>query len=166
MTSLRDGSVGSDSKRSVSMTSMRAGVTMMELLLVLLLSGMAMGVAVRESAQITDQRAVSSARDAVLTTAMIARSEAMQRGRPVFVRVRPDVGLVQVGITADTILQTVRMSDYGVTMVGDHNWVCYTSRGYAMPGCTSIQSVTDVSFRRGSETAGLAILPLGQMRRH
>ncbi len=147
------------------MTVQRHGMTMVELLFVLLVIGMIGAMVVRESGQITDQRAVTNARNAVMTTAMVARSEAMQRGRPVFVRVRPDVGLVQVGITADTILQTVRMSDYNVTMEGDHNWVCYTSRGYAAPGCTSVSSAENVGFRRGSQRAALTIMPLGQMWR-
>ena len=138
---------------------------MVELMFVLVIGGMVVGIVARESGQLSDQRAVANARDAVMTTAMIARSEAMHRGRPVFVRVRPTLGIVQVGITSDTILQTVRMADYGVTMEGDHNWVCYTSRGYATPGCTSVRSPEKLVFRRGGETSALAIMPLGQMWR-
>lgn len=147
------------------MNARRHGMTMVELLFVILITALILGITMREVGRATDQRAVTNARDAVLTTALVARSTAMERGRPVYLWVRPDSGWVRVGFTTDTLVQNVQMSEYNVTMEGSDVDVCYTSRGYAAPGCTTVGAPTDLAFRRGGRTAALTVMPLGQMRR-
>ena len=147
------------------MNAQRYGMTMVELLFVLLLGSLILAIGTREAGHLTDRRAAVSARNAVVTTALIAKSTAMERGRPVYLRVRPDSGWVRVGVAADTLVQEVRMSDYGVTMLGNDLDLCYTSRGYAAAGCTTVSSPARVGFRRGGHTEDMVVMPLGQMRR-
>lgn len=138
---------------------------MVELLFVVLISGLVLAVGSREVGQLTDRRAAANARDAVLTTALVARSAAMEMGRPVYVWVRPDSGWVRVGVTSDTLVQEVRMTDYSVAMLGRDMDMCFTSRGYTSPGCTNVTSPQRLGFRRNAQIEGLVVMPLGQMRR-
>lgn len=147
------------------MNAHRQGFTVVELMFVIFIVGMIMAIAVRESGGITDRMAVTNARDAVMTTALIARSQAMEQGRPVYLWVRPDSGWVGVGVDTDTLVQTVRTGDSGVEMVGNDMDLCYTSKGYAEPGCTTISSAESLNFQRGSQSTQLVVMPLGQMRR-
>lgn len=146
------------------MKAHRQGMTMIELLFVLILVGVILAVATRETGRLTDQRAATNARDAVVTTALVARSNAMERGRPVYLWVRPDSGWVRVGVDTDTLYQEVRMSDYSVTMLGNELDLCYTPRGYAAAGCSTVSSPVRLGFRRGGQTEQLMVMPLGQMR--
>lgn len=137
---------------------------MVELLFVLLLAGVILAVGSRETGRLSNQWAATSARDAVVTTALVARSSAMERGRPVYLWVRPDSGWVRVGVAMDTLFQEVRMSEYSVTMLGNDLDLCYTPRGYAAAGCSSVSSAVRLGFRRGGQTEELVVMPLGQMR--
>ena len=147
------------------MNARRQGFTVVELIFVLFIGAIVMAMATRESGQISDRLAVANARDAVMTTALTARSQAMERGRPIYLWVRPGSGVVSVGVAPDTLVQQVRMSDYNVEMVGNDIDVCYTSKGYAAPGCTTITSAQSLGFQRGTQTARLVVMPLGQMWR-
>ncbi|MDX1674445.1 MAG: GspH/FimT family pseudopilin [Longimicrobiales bacterium] len=147
------------------MNARRQGMTAVELMFVLFISAMIVAIATRESSTITDRMAVANARNAVMTTALIARSQAMQQGRPMYLWVRPDSGWVRVGVASDTLVQRVRMSDYNVEMVGNDMDFCYSSKGYAEAGCTSITSPASLGFVRGSQTARIVVMPLGQMWR-
>ena len=147
------------------MNAQRNGMTMAELLFVILIGSLVLAVGTRETGRLTNQRAAAAARNAVVTTALVARSTAMERGRPVYLWVRPDSGWVRVGVAADTVVQEVRMSEYGVTMIGNDLDLCYTSRGYAAAGCTTVSSPERVRFRRGGKTEDMVVMPLGQMRR-
>lgn len=138
------------------------GVTIVELIFVLLMASLLLSIAVRETSGLGNQRAVGNARDAVLMTPHRARAEAMRTGQPVYIWIRPDAGDVDVGTASDTV-QSLRMSDYGVAMEGDTITLCYTSRGYALPGCTTIASTAELVFTRGGSSTGLMVLPLGQM---
>lgn len=147
------------------METVRTGFTLIEMLFVVMLSSIIVGIGVREIPRALNQQAVGSARDAVAATSQMARAEAMRGGRAVFVWVQPGSGRIDVGTSPSELLDSVLMSDYHVTMTGNDLTLCYTSRGYAMPGCTTVTTTEDLSFTRGGHTATLAVLPLGQMWR-
>ncbi|HUG41820.1 MAG TPA: prepilin-type N-terminal cleavage/methylation domain-containing protein [Longimicrobiales bacterium] len=142
----------------------RSGFSMMELLVVILVGSVVLAMGTRQFSAISNQRAVSNASNALVQTASRARSEAMRSGRLVYMRVRPDLGRVRVDNSLED-LHTLDMSDYGVTMNGTGFTVCYAARGYALPGCTTFSSVLDLGFARGGATAGVKVMPLGQVRR-
>lgn len=138
---------------------------MLELVIVLMISAMAMGMLTQQYARVEQQRAVANARDAMIMTAYRARAEAMQSGRVVYMRVRPDSGLVRVGLSSGEVLHTLRSEEFGTRMVGASLSVCYTARGYALPGCTDFSGEADLEFIRGADTAAVTVASLGQVRR-
>lgn len=147
------------------MLARRSGFTLVEMVFVLMISGIVMGIGVRESPQLLNRRAVTSARDAVIASSYTARAEAMRSGRAVFVWIRPDAGVVRIGRSPSELLDSVVMSDYRVTMDGNDLNLCYTARGYAMQGCSNVTSTEEIRFRRGSQHRDMLVLPLGQMWR-
>jgi len=144
----------------------RSGFTIIELIFVLMLSGIVMAVGVQQYNRVANQRAVGNARDALILTSLRARSEAVRSGQLVHMRVRPDLGLVRVETSDGRVLHTLRSADYRTQMVGSQLSVCYSSRGYALSGCTAgLGAERGVGFVRGRDTAAVSILPLGQVRR-
>lgn len=143
----------------------RHGFTLIEMAFVLMIGAILVGMGGRQYSQLANERAVGNARDALILTAYRARAEAMRSGGLVHMRVRPDSGLVRVSTTAGELLHTLDADDYGARMVGGTMSVCYTARGYALPGCTSFGDSRAVGFARGADTAAVVVLPLGQLRR-
>lgn len=142
----------------------RSGFTMIELLVVILVGSVVLAIGTRQFSTISNQRAVSNASSAMVLTASRARSEALRSGRLVYLRVRPDLGQVLIDNSVDD-LHRLDMSDYGVTMSGSGFTVCYTARGYALPGCTTFNTVLDLGFSRGGAATSVQVMPLGQVRR-
>lgn len=142
----------------------RSGFTLAEMLFVVIIGGMVLAMGTREYTSLGHQRATSNAGNALVHTVSRARSEAMRKGDIVYMWVRPDLGLVTVGTTGDTI-HTLDAGDYEAAMTGNSFRVCYAARGYALPGCTDISSAQLVGYVRGMDTAWVQVLPLGQARR-
>lgn len=147
------------------MVGRRGGFTLIEMLIVIVISGLIIGVGMRESPPLFNERAVGSASDAVLATSYRARSEAISAGRPMYVWILPNEGIVRMGTSPTELLDSVVMSDHNVTMTGNDLELCYTARGYAMPGCTTVTSPEEISFTRGDRSKSLTVLPLGQIWR-
>lgn len=143
----------------------RRGFTLVEMLFVVILGGLVVAVGTRQIGRTASRRAVENARDAFILTAQRARAEAMRTGRLVHLQVVPGSGEVRVAESSGTAVYTLAMSDLEVALVAPDLSLCYTSRGYALPGCTSINVETEVAFARGPDTATAAVLPLGQVRR-
>ena len=146
------------------MMSRRSGFTLAEMLFVVIIGGMVLAMGTREYTSLGHQRATSNAGNALVHTANRARSEAMRTGEVVYMWVRPDLGLVSVGTTLDTI-HTLDAGDYEAAMIGNSFRICYAARGYALPGCTNVATTQLVGFVRGMDTAWVQVLPLGQARR-
>lgn len=147
------------------MVARRSGFTLIEMIFVLMISGIIMGIGVRETPRFFNQRAVVNARNAVAATAHTARAEAMRSGRPIYLWILPDAGVVRIGRSTSELVDSVLMTDYGVTMSGNDLTLCYTARGYASPACTSVTATEEIRFRRRGEHLDLLVLPLGQMWR-
>lgn len=138
---------------------------MVELVIVLMVGAMVAGMASRGYVAVANERAVGNARDAMIQTAFRARAEAMRTGSVVFMHVRPDSGLVRVEAASGAQLYLLDAAEYEADMVGPEMSLCYTARGYALPGCSTIDRVRGLGFARGGDTAAVAILPLGQIWR-
>jgi prepilin-type N-terminal cleavage/methylation domain-containing protein len=143
----------------------RDGFTILELVIVLMIGAMTMGVVSQQYGRTQGRRAVANARDAMILTASQARAEAMRSGQLVYLRVRPDLGVVRVATSSGEVLHTLRAAEFDARMVGSTVSMCYTSRGFALPGCTTFTGKTQLGFVRGIDTASVEILSLGQVRR-
>ena len=143
----------------------RPGFTVIEMLIVLIVGSMVLGVASRSFVQVANQRAVSNVRDEAIRVAHEARSEALRSGRIIYMRVLPDSNLVRVETSTGQVLRELDSDDFNADMVGNRASVCYTGRGYALPGCTTVKSRQPVGFTRGGDSTAVEILPLGQVRK-
>lgn len=143
----------------------RRGFTLIEMLIVLVVGSMVLGVASREFVHVADQRAVSNVRDEAIRVAYEARSEALRSGRVIYMHVVPDSNVMRVQTGTGEVLRELDSSDFRADMVGNRASVCYTGRGYALPGCTTVKSNQAVGFTRGGDSTAVTILPLGQVRK-
>lgn len=143
----------------------RNGFTLIEMIFVLMIGALVIGVGSREYTRVSGQRAVGNARDAMILTAYRARSEAMRSGQVVYLSVQPDQGLARVVTPTDSVLHRLDVAEYGVGMVGSGMRVCYTARGYAMPGCSTFPSDPTLGFYRNGDTVSVKVTVLGQVRR-
>ena len=143
----------------------RRGFTLTEMLFVVIIGAMVLTMGTREFTSLAHQRAASNAGNAMVHTSSRARSEAMRRGEVIYMRVLPATGTVQVSTVGGTVIHTLDVTDSGVSMVGNTFRVCYAARGYALPGCSDFTSMQSVGFVRGTDTAWVQVLPLGQARR-
>lgn len=141
------------------------GFTLVEVVFVLMIGGILMGVGTREYARLSSQMAVGNARDAMIQTASRARGEAMRSGSLIYMHVRPDEGTVAVETAGGQVLHTLDAAEFGAQLAGEEISVCYTSRGYALPGCTTVAGVETVHFFRGADSAAVVVMALGQVRR-
>lgn len=138
---------------------------MVEMLFVILISSVVLGMGTQQFSKTADKRAVGNAGDAVVLAAHRARSEAMRSGTVVYLEFRTGEVVVVEEASGTDPLHTIDLSDYGVTMESGDLSICYTARGFALPGCTNIQDAATVTFTRGSDVAEVQVLPLGQIRR-
>jgi Tfp pilus assembly protein FimT len=137
------------------------------LVIVLMIGSVILGIGSRQYSRLANQRAVTNARNAVISSSFRARSEAVRSGQLVYMRILPDSGshgLVKVNTATGTVLHTLDAGDYGAQMLSNELKLCYTARGYALPGC-STPSDQMVGFVRGADTAAAVVTPLGQVRR-
>ena len=141
------------------------GFTLIEMIFVLMIGALIISVGSREYTRVSGQRAVSNARDAMILTAYRARSEAMRSGHVVYLRVQPAAGTAEVVTPGDSVLHSLDAADYGAAMAGENMTLCYTARGYAMPGCSTLPTARTLGFYRNGDTASVEVTALGQVRR-
>ena len=141
------------------------GFTLIEMLFVMLLGAVVLGVGTRAYSQVENRRAVDNASDAAVLTAFRARSEAMRAGTPVYLKALPGSDVIRVEDPTGAVLHTLDMQVYAVDLIGSDLSLCYTARGFALPGCTSFDDPQTLRFVRGVDTTTVTVMPLGQVRR-
>ena len=147
------------------MCTRRSGFTIIEMLFVVIIGAVVLGVGTRAYGRADGQRAVRNARDAMILMGSRARSEAVRTGGLSYLEVDPDDDVVEVVHAADSVMVTLDAADYGAQIVGQETALCYTSRGFALPGCRDIDADRTIAFGRGPDTARAVLMPLGQIRR-
>lgn len=147
----------------------RRGFTLIEMLIVVMIGAVIVGMGSRQYARIASERAVANARDAMMTTAFRARSEASRSGTLVYLRVMPDSGasgIARIRKGSGEVLHELDVSAYDVAMMGNEMTLCYAPRGFALPGCTDVPSDGGrIRFVRRPDTAVVRLTLLGQIWR-
>jgi prepilin-type N-terminal cleavage/methylation domain-containing protein len=151
--------------------SARAGFSLVELLLVLVIGAILMTFAVPGFTRMTASRNAQNARDNLVWMAARARAKAIERGRVYLLTIDPTAErarIIQRGAT--TALDSVTFStEFKTTISTDANTtivLCYSPRGYAL-ACDSGSPSTnvDVTFTFIDKTAVARVKPLGQIER-
>ncbi len=136
----------------------RCGFSLIEVLFVLLISGILGVMMVPQIARYTSQRAASNARDAFILTAARARAAAIQSGDEVQLTIDPANGLVSITDLNGTAVGDALDFNNGVvraSMVGTDGFtICYVPRGFERPGCRVAEdSIIGFASPEGRDTA-------------
>jgi prepilin-type N-terminal cleavage/methylation domain-containing protein len=147
----------------------RAGYTLLELVLVLTIAGIMGALVVPAYGDLRDRQHARNARDAFVWLGERARLHAVERGATVVLELDAQAGrawAVRRG-TADT-LDVLDFAGSGVTVTGPDAQVrlCYGPRGYAT-ACPAGSAAlpADARFRSPRASSTVRIHPLGQMER-
>jgi prepilin-type N-terminal cleavage/methylation domain-containing protein len=141
-----------------------AGFTLMELIFVLLIGAVVMSIGVKQFGKIQVRHRVTNARDALLYMGVRAQAEAMKRGDLVRMEIWPDTDMAKIVTPTDSMVERVRFdSQFGVSVIGSAISACYSSRGFALPSCTTNGLPRLVGFVASNDTAVAYVLPLGQI---
>lgn len=154
----------------------RAGFTLVELMMVIIIGGVLLGIAIPSYTNLTKGRNAQNARDAVVWLAARARGRAIERGEVHLLEIDPPSERAWVvrrnsgtPLASDTV-ETVNLSNqYATTVSTTANTkitLCYGPRGYAFScGGGSPTGAVDVTFSHINRTARARVKPLGQIER-
>lgn len=147
----------------------RFGFTVIELVIVLVLSAMLTILAIPRFTQLEAQRRAANARDAVIWLAAKARSAAIEHGVSYEMDLDADqdrAWLLPRG-AADTLQVIDFAAEYGVEVSSEaasRVTLCYSPRGFAFScDANSPSTAVDFVFSGGHRTATARIRPLGQV---
>ena len=149
-------------------SSGRAGFTIVELAIVLIISSILIGFAVPRLQDAFQQREVTGIRDGVVLMAAQARALAMERAETIEFRLDTADSLAVILDSGDTVDVLRFGEEAGVAAVADSTVIrlCYTSRGFATTPCsTALGGPMDVVFERAGFEAAVEIWQLGQLRK-
>ncbi len=153
----------------------RAGFTLLELVVVITITGVLAVLAVLSFSTVQGRMGARSAQSNFLSMHAQTRAFAVERGGPARLVIDATTHELRVEAPdADGNLEIVNRLD----LAGEFNVnvslnsgstanpaiVCFTPRGVADPGCGTISQVTVVRFTRGNRTADVQLLVLGQAR--
>lgn len=143
----------------------RAGFSLLELLVVIVIGGILAGIVGPSIGRVQARLDTESARDSFMLYAARARSLAIDRGAVTTLVVNTGTDQVQIRIGADIVDTYDFGANHEVDLTGASFNVCYSSRGFALASCTSLAADTDVTFTRAGETASATMKVLGQVQR-
>lgn len=153
---------------------LRAGFTLIELMVVIFIAGLIMAIATPRVSQTLQQRYARNSRDAYAWAASRARARAIQTGTTQLLVIDPATEKATVHrrnptSAADTLMTIdFTNSEYNSTVTTPSNTtltVCYSPRGYAFTGTGCNNSTVDVTFTHGVYTAQARVKVLGQVER-
>ena len=154
--------------------SRRAGFTLIEALLVLIISGILLGYAIPAFNGLTQRRNAQNARDAVVWMAARARARAIEQGQVQLLEIDPanhrawivrrNTGTALASDTVETINFLNEQKTTLSTAANTKITICYGSRGYAI-ACSgnSPTANVDVTFTFNDRTAVARVKPLGEI---
>ncbi len=138
---------------------MRAGYTLMELLIVLAITALLSTLSVRVLVGVRDRLAVRLAATDATRTLHDARSIAIAASRRTAVRIDDNRNTIAVMDGIDT-LRLLRLNDYGVQLRSTRDSIAWGPTGIGWGANTATITLT-----RGSASAALAVSRLGRVRR-
>jgi prepilin-type N-terminal cleavage/methylation domain-containing protein len=143
-----------------------AGFTLLELIFVLFIGAIIMSIGVKQFGKVQIWHQVTNARDALVYMGVRAQSEAMKHGDLVRIEIWPDTNMAKIVTPSDSMLERVRFdSQFGVDVIGAAIKACYSSRGFALPSCTTTGLPQRIGFVLVNDTAAAKVLPLGQIEK-
>lgn len=165
--------IGNSAKMRTNLV-LRAGFTLIELMVVIFIAGLIIAIAQPRVSQTLQQRYARNSRDAFAWAASRARARAIQTGATQLLVINPTTERAAVHrrnptSAADTLMTIdFTNSEFNSTVATPSNavlTVCYSPRGYAYAatGCNS--TTVDVTFTHGVYTASARVKPLGQVER-
>lgn len=137
----------------------RAGVTMIELLVVLLVIGTMLALAIQPMARAFDRTAVRGAMSEMGSIFAAAREEAIESRGAVVVRVDSALGTLRVTAGFANVLERHLGEIYGVRLSATRDSMAYDSRGLGL-GASNLSIVV----RRGRDADTLFLSRLGRVR--
>jgi prepilin-type N-terminal cleavage/methylation domain-containing protein len=137
----------------------RAGYTLLELLLVLMIAGLVMAIAIPRGLRLLDRMAVQSAAGDVQATLSLARSLALAGGASVAVDVDSTSGILRVRRGAEILLTRGIGHAHGVQLDRTRDSLTYDPRGLGR-GAANLSLV--VRRRAAAET--VFVSRLGRVR--
>lgn len=159
--------VGMSGTKRRSMKRPPAGFTLMELMFVLLIAGILLSIGMKQFGRLQVQHQVRNARDVLVYMGVRAQSEAMKHGDLVRIEIWPDTNMAKIVTQSDSTLERVRFdSQFTARLIGPAITACYSSRGFALPSCTTSGLPRNIGFVIGSDTASAKVLPLGQIEKN
>ena len=155
-------------------SSARAGFTLIELMIVLVIGAALMSYAIPSFTRMTKSRNAQNARDALVWMGTRARSRAIERGNVQLLQINPATERAWIvrrgGAAATDTLETMDFSSrYTTTLSTAANTritVCYSPKGYAFSCSAESPAVNvDITFTHVDKTATARVKPLGQIER-
>jgi prepilin-type N-terminal cleavage/methylation domain-containing protein len=171
------GSTVQKSSRSSSRNSSRAGFTLLEMIVVIVITGVLTAVTILSFSTVQGRLGARSAQNNFLSMHAQARAFAVERGVPVRFVIDAGNDLIRVEWTGPDGVQILNQLDLRQEFAVDVSLVsgattnpavvCFTPRGIAAPACGTIDRVTRVRFTRGAGADGrreVEMLAFGQAR--
>jgi prepilin-type N-terminal cleavage/methylation domain-containing protein len=144
----------------------RAGFTVIELLVVVVLAAMLTQLAVKTFGLTSSHIAAREARNVFNGLVARARAQAIESGIPTMLVADADGDSVMVFANGN-VAEKVRFGEeLGVDIQTEQRItrICMNTRGYADTDCNSFSSVTKMAFSQGTKSTTIEIFPLGQIR--
>lgn len=139
--------------------SRRPAFTLPELLVALVVLGLALGFGLRGASQLRDGTAVRGASAELRSAFAAARAGAVRRGERAAVRIDTVAGTVVVHLRTDTVLRRSLAGLYGVRLSATRDSAAYGTAGLGYGG-----SNLRVTVRRGAATDTVVVSRLGRVR--
>ncbi|GJG87237.1 hypothetical protein tb265_24180 [Gemmatimonadetes bacterium T265] len=137
----------------------RPGFTLPELIVALVILGVALGLGLRGVSHLRNGTAVRGATAEVRSAFAAARAAAVRRGERVAVRVDTVAGTIAVHLRTDTVLRRSLAGVYGVRLSATRDSAAYGATGVGYGG-----SNLRVVVRRGAATDTVVVSRLGRVR--
>lgn len=137
----------------------RCGVTLLEMLVVLVVLGVLLALTVPRAVGAADRAAVRSAAGELVTLFSRARREAVRRRTPVALRLDRTRGAVWLALGDSLLLRRELGASYGVRLVTTRDSMAYDARGLGV-GAANLS----VRVERGVAAETVVVSRLGRVR--